>query len=290
MKKLVTIAIVTLLLCSLALSCVACTDNSKVIRVCASDVPHAEVLNGIVKTELAKLGYKLKVKVMDWTMQNDGVANGDYDANYFQHVPYLQTYTGKTQLFATCKVHYEPLGIYYGKSESKTLDEGRTFAICDDESNAIRAFQLLEAKGVISQDIEKDNYPVNADGDKLAFNGSEWKNNAKTITVKLIPENTLVVSRGDYDFVLLPCNTAFTGQVPSSERIAVEDDPDQVTGKANVIAARLNDYNNDEIYRAKIDALTEVMLSKTVADYFESNYFGAIICNESTQIDLRTAS
>ena len=90
--------------------------SAKEISVCASDVPHAEVLNGIVKSELEKKGYKLKVTTLDWTMQNDAVANGDYDANYFQHVPYLETYAGKTKLFASCKVHYEPLGIYYGKA------------------------------------------------------------------------------------------------------------------------------------------------------------------------------
>ncbi len=296
MKKIATIAIAALLLCTTLLTFVACTpntdddpdiDTSKLIKVCASDVPHAEVLNGIVKQELAKQGYELAVTILDWTLQNDSVAKGDYDANYFQHVPYLQTYTGSVQLFATCKVHYEPLGIYYGKSNSKTLAEGKKFAICDDVSNAIRAFQLLEDKGVISKDVEKENYPVNSDGDELTFSGTEWKNSAKTLTVKLIPENTLVFARADYDFVLLPCNTAYTGNVPSGERIAVEDDPDEVILKANIIAARLNDYKNDEVYQAKIDALTEVMLSQAVADYFAQQYLGAITCDQSTQIDLR---
>ncbi|MGN1062263.1 MAG: MetQ/NlpA family ABC transporter substrate-binding protein, partial [Candidatus Scatosoma sp.] len=96
-----------------------CASDKK-ITVCASEVPHAEVLNGVVKEELKKKGYTLEVTVLDWTIQNDSVANGDYDANYFQHVPYLETYEGKVELFAACKVHYEPLGIYYGKAAQGT--------------------------------------------------------------------------------------------------------------------------------------------------------------------------
>ena len=96
-------------------SLAACGD-SKTIKVCASEVPHAEVLNGVVKDILKEKGYTLKVTVIDWTVQNDSVSKGDYDANYFQHVPYLETYTGTPELFAVCKVHYEPLGIYYGKA------------------------------------------------------------------------------------------------------------------------------------------------------------------------------
>ncbi len=268
-----------------------CSNNSaKEISVCASDVPHAEVLNGVVKSELAKKGYTLKVTVLDWTMQNDAVANGDYDANYFQHIPYLNAYTGKTKLFATCKVHYEPLGIYYGKAAVGTaVTAGKTFEICDDVSNAIRAFQLLEQKGVISRETEGDNFPVNAAGDNLNIGkaAKTWTSKDKSVTVTLVAENLLVSSMSDYDFALLPCNTAYTGKISSDRRAAVEDDPAQVSGKANVIAARLDDYKNNAEYKAKIDALTDVMLSKEVADYFKTKYLGAMTCDSTTQIDLR---
>lgn len=294
MKKLLT------LICTVALSvatvftaCFAggCANNSaKEINVCASDVPHAEVLNGIVKSELEKEGYTLKVTILDWTMQNDAVANGDYDANYFQHVPYLETYTGKTKLFASCKVHYEPLGIYYGKATVGTaVTEGKTFEICDDVSNAIRAFQLLEQKGVISKETEGDNFPVNAAGDDLNIGEASktWTSKDNSVTVTLVAENLLVSSMNDYDFALLPCNTAYTGKISADKRAAVEDDPAQVAGKANVIAARLDDYKNNADYKAKIDALTKVMLSKEVSDYFKTKYLGAMTCDSSTQIDLR---
>lgn len=290
MKKFLTRLTSTLLCAALILSLgtsAACANNENVIRVCASEVPHAEVLNGIVKDELKKKGYDLKVTVLDWTMQNDSVASGDYDANYFQHVPYLQTYNGSIKLFAACKVHYEPLGIYYGNGKVTALSSGKTFAICNDESNAARAFKLLEQKGVISKAAEGDNYPLDESEEGLSFHGTTWQNVAKTVTVKLIAENLLVPVMGDYDFVLLPCNTAYTGNVSSDKRIALEDDPAEVALKANVIAARENDYKTNADYKAKIDALVEVMLSKAVSEYFASEYLGAMTCDSSTQIDLR---
>ncbi|MDD6995796.1 MAG: MetQ/NlpA family ABC transporter substrate-binding protein [Candidatus Borkfalkiaceae bacterium] len=267
-----------------------CSKDNK-ITVCASQVPHAEVLNGVVKDELKKKGYTLEVTVLDWTIQNDSVANGDYDANYFQHVPYLETYTGSVELFASCKVHYEPLGIYYGKAAKGTaVTDGKTFEICDDVSNAIRAFQLLTATGVIDKAAEGDNYPVNEAGDALTIGDAKksWTSADGEVTVTLVAENLLVQSKGDYDFACLPCNTAYTGNVTADQRAAVEDDPAQVAGKANIIAARLNDYKNDEKYKEKIDALTEVMLSKAVSDYFAEKYLGSMTCDSSTQIDLRS--
>lgn len=266
----------------------ACGNDKNVIKVCASEVPHAEVLEGVVAEILKEKGYTLKVSKIDWTTQNDAVANGDYDANYFQHVPYLEMYKGKTELFAVCKVHYEPLGIYYGKASKGTaVTDGKTFEICDDESNAVRAFQLLEAKGVINKETEGENYPVAANGETLNFEGSEWENKAKTVKVTLIAENLLVSSKEDYDFALLPCNTAYTGNVSSEERAAVEDAVDQVEGKANIIAARKDDYKNDADYKAKIDVLAEAMLSEKVSDFFKTKYLGAMTCDSTTQKDLR---
>ena len=163
-----------------------------------------------------------------------------------------------------------------------------TFEICDDESNAVRAFQLLEAKGVISKDAEGDNYPVTADG-KLNVSEAKksWTNKAGTVKVTLVAENLLVTSMGDYDYALLPCNTAYTGKISAEKRAQVEDDPVQVAGKANIIAARENDYNNDANYKKKIDALTNAMLSSEVSSYFNTKYLGAMTCDKSTQIDLR---
>lgn len=275
MKKLALIG----LCLTFGLSLISCgnKDNSKRITVCASLEPHADVLENAVKPVLQEKGYTLEVKVLDWTLQNGAVAAKDYDANYFQHVPYLESGDQKDVLVATCKVHYEPLGIYRGKATGD-LTTGKTFSICSDTSNAIRAFELLKAKGVLT-DI-----PVN--GDKLTFNGNEYKSG--DITIKLVAEELLVATRLDYDFACLPCNTAYTGKVSSELQVAKEDDPAQVALKANILAVRKADYLNNNEYKAKIDALTDVLLSNTVKEYFATKYLGAMTCDSSSQIDLRS--
>lgn len=274
MKKIVII----ILLCLFGLTSTGCFSQDKTIRVCASELPHADVLNNCVREILKLKGYKLEVSVLDWTLQNDGVANKDYDANYFQHIPYLETYSGETSLFATCKVHYEPLGIYYGK-EKKELLEGKSFEICNDESNAVRALKLLQEKGVLKE------APITNDG-KLAFTGSTWISD-NDIKITLISEELLVSSINDYDFALLPCNTAYTGNVSSSRLVDKEDNQTLILENANVIAARQNDYLEDSVYKKKIDVLTEAMLSKEVREYIQKKYEGKITCDEKTQIDLR---
>ena len=265
---------------ALVLALASCGNNGedKNITVCASDVPHAEILNGSVKSYVEAQGYKLNVTVLDWTTQNDAVANGDYDANYFQHVPYLETYTGTTELVATCKVHYEPLGIYKGKADA-SLDNVKSIEVCDDVSNAIRAFELLKAKGILSEIPVKD--------DALTFEGSSWTS-TEGITVTLIAENLLVSSRTDYDLACLPCNTALTGNVSANERLLVEDDPEQVSLKANVLAVRKADYLNNASYKAKIDVLTDALLSTETSTFVKNQYNGVITCDSSSQIDLRS--
>lgn len=278
MKKNIYKLLLVALLCVFISLSTSCKGNSKTIRVCASELPHADILENAVAPILKEQGYNLKVYVLDWTLQNEAVATGDYHANYFQHIPYLETYEGSVDLFAACKVHYEPLGIYQGKSTG-SLEEGKSFAICNDESNAVRAFELLQAKGVLEE------IPVSGDG-KLTFTGTKWTS-PEGITVTLIAEELLVASMPDYDFVCLPCNTAYTGNVDASKKVAFEDNPELVSGKANVLAARTADYQNDSTYKELIDALVNALLSEEVSNYVNEKYNGAITCDESSQIDLR---
>lgn len=292
MKKLAKIFLITTLIATIAISAgtlVACNkNNEKTISVCASDIPHAEILNGVVKDILASKGYTLKVKILDWSEQNSAVANKDYDANYFQHEPYLLSGDYASQLFLSCKVHYEPLGVYYGKARAGTsVADGTSFAICNDYSNAARALQLLETNGVFSKTTEGANYPLSNTGE-LAFNGDKWTSTTG-VEIRLIAENLLVASMTDYDFVCLPCNTALTGNISAdnNHRAAVESDSAQVTGKANGLAARKNDYQNDKTYQTKIDVLTDALLSDEVKEYIAQKYNNVIICNDQTQIDLR---
>lgn len=264
----------------------SCKKEDKVIKVCASDVPHAEILEGIVKDLLKEKGYDLRVTILDWQEQNAMTVAKDYDANYFQHVPYLTIDPSAEGLFAVVKVHYEPLGIYQGKQTK--LESGKTFAICDDISNGIRAFQLLFDKGVLNKELEKENnnFPYTDNEENFTFNTSTWtSSNGKTIT--LLPEDTLVAALADYDFALLPCNTALTGAISSDKRVAVETDKSKVEDKANVLAARISDYQNDNNYKEKIDLLADILLSEEVSNFVKEKYSGIITCDSTTQIDLR---
>lgn len=278
MKKLLVLALVAILVIS-SLCFVACGDSDSTITVCASELPHADILNNVVADILKEKGYTLDVKVIDWEIQNDAVAQGDYDANYFQHVPYLETYVGSVKLFASCKVHYEPLGIYKGGKYSENTTDSISVAICNDLSNAVRALELLKVNGIISSvpTLESD------------AKGIVLKTSIKidNVTINLIAENLLVPAMPDNTYVCLPANTALTGRVNQSLKVYQEVAIELVAGKANVLAARIDAYNNDPSYKAKIDALTDALLSQKVAEYVAQKWGGAITCDGTTQIDLR---
>lgn len=271
-SKLTVVGLAGLLLVS---GLTSCGDTSKTISVCASELPHAQILNESVKPILEKEGYTLQVKVLDWTMQNDSVYSGDYDANYFQHIPYLDTYNPKEdKVFAVAKVHYEPLRIYAGKASVTYTDSKATFEICNDTSNGTRALDLLVANGVISS-YEKDS-DGNADFTKLPSN------------ITAVTENLLVASLPDYDYGLLPCNTAMTGNIDGNSE-ANKDLPTEsetlASAKANVLAANTSKYKNDSTYKTKIDVLADALLSTTVKDYIDTTWKGVVL---TYQEDLRT--
>ena len=115
MKKSFLCLVAVLVLC-LTVGLTSCNKEDKTIYVCASELPHADVLENAVAPILKEKGYTLKVTVLDWTIQNDSVANKDYDANYFQHVPYLTDFNQQngTNVVSVSAIHVEPLGIYGG--------------------------------------------------------------------------------------------------------------------------------------------------------------------------------
>lgn len=277
MKKLVVVLPIALAFASLG----ACSkDTSHIITVCASEAPHAEVLNDAVKPLLAEKGYSLEVTVLDWTLQNDAVKNLDYDANYFQHRPYLQQYdSGSTEysssytytkVFPAVAVHFEPLRIYPGKktaAEFEAIKKTATYEICNDSSNEIRALDLLVSAGVI------DSYDTDSDGNPI--------NLPSNITP--ISEDLLASSRNDYDYAVLPTNTALTAKIKAEATLPSESES-VADLRANVLAANVNEYKNNEVYKTKIDALSDALLSSSVKSYIDTNYSGVI---QTIQKDLR---
>lgn len=258
----------------------SCQNREKTICVAASEIPHAEILNEAVKPILEEKGYKLEVTVLDWTLQNDAVKNLDYDANYFQHRPYLQEYDSGSSIysedytyknvFPVVSVHFEPLRIYAGKknaNEFESIKKSATYEICNDTSNEIRALDLLVSCGVIdSYDTDEKGNPIN-----LPSN------------ITPIAENLLASSLDDYDYAVLPTNTALTAKKSADSTLPSEGD-DVKNLRANVLAANATQYQNSEIYKTKIDALSDALLSSSVKDYIETKYQGVI---DSVQVDLR---
>lgn len=270
MKK----ALITLFAALVASASLASCSNSsdKTISIAASEIPHAKILNEAVKPILKEKGYDLKVTVLDWTLQNDAVANNEYDGNYFQHRPYLQKYADNAnyeKVEPIVAVHFEPLRIYRGKAASDaTPTKDSTFEICADVSNEIRALDLLVNAGLL------DSYEVDDSGTP--------KNLPSNIT--LIDENLLASSLNDYDFGVLPCNTALTANLTADTSLPVE--ADTVADKnANVLAVNTTKYTNDSAYKAKIDALADALLTDTVKDYINKTWNNVI---EPYQKDLRT--
>lgn len=128
------------------------SEGKKVIKIGASAVPHAEILEAI-KPKLAEKGIDLEIVVFnDYVQPNLATDKGDIDANYFQHIPYLETFNAdhKLNLVTIAKVHIEPMGIYSKKVKAVAdLEKGGKIAIPNDPSNAGRALTLLEAAGLI---------------------------------------------------------------------------------------------------------------------------------------------
>lgn len=277
-NKILSIALSILGICTIT-SC-STKDTSKIITICASNTPHGQILNEAVKPLLEEKGYKLEVTILDWSIQNDAVYNLDYDANYFQHRPYLQQYDSSlpnyvesytyTKVFPVATIHFEPLRIYEGKSKAsdfETKKKTATYEICADPSNAVRGLDLLVENGIIdSYEVDKQGNPIN-----LPSN------------ITLISEELLAQSLADYDYGVLPCNTALTGNIEGNDLLPREKDTVQDL-RANVVAANVNEYKNNIEYKAKIDALTDALLDSSISNYIKETYNNVIV---PSQKDLR---
>lgn len=127
--------------------------DDKVIKVAASATPHAEILEQ-AKPILAEQGYDLQVTVFDdYVQPNEVVESGDFDANYFQHIPYLDSFNAEkgTHLVNAGGIHYEPFGIYPGTKKSlDDIADGDSIAVPNDTTNEARALMLLQDNGIIT--------------------------------------------------------------------------------------------------------------------------------------------
>jgi D-methionine transport system substrate-binding protein len=239
----------------------------KKIKVGASITPHAEILE-TAKSVLAAKGYELDiVEYNDYVQPNVALDAGDLDANYFQHQPYLDQFNADRgmDLVSVAIIHYEPFGIYPGKTKSvEDLKEGAEIAVPNDGTNEARALLLLEAQGLIKI----------KDGVGMEATVIDIEENPKNLVIHEIEAAQLARSLQDVDLAVINGNFAIqAGLNVSKDAIAVED-KDSVAAETygNVIAIRKGDENREEI-----KALVEALKSDEVKEYIESTYEGAVV-------------
>ena len=264
MKKVFAIVLCLALILSLG----ACAKKEdKTITVAASPIPHAEILK-VAGDVLAKDGWTLKVtEYPDYVVPNTVVEDGEMDANYFQHQPYLDTFNAeqKTHLVSVAQIHYEPFGIYPGtKSSIADLADGDKIAIPNDGSNRARGLLLLEAQGIITLK------------EGVGMEATVLDIESKSVDVEIVEMEAAQIAgvRDSVALVVLNGNFALlAGLNAGTDAIAVEDAASIAAQTyANILVVK---EGNEKT--AKTEALKKALLSSEVKDYINSSYKGAVV-------------
>ena len=242
------------------------TDDKK-ITVAASATPHAEILEE-AKTLLKDKGYELEVKVFDdYVQPNNVVESGEFDANYFQHVPYLEQFNEEkgTHLVVAGKIHYEPFGIYPGtKKDLKDIAKGDKIAVPNDTTNEARALLLLQDNGIIKL---KDGAGIKATVNDIEEN----PNNIEIVELeaaqvpRVVNEVAYVVLNGNY---ALEANYTVKKDALAYEK----SDSEAAKTYVNVISVKEGNENSE-----KIKALVDVLKSDSIKKFIDEKYDGAVI-------------
>ena len=241
-------------------------SDDKTIVVGASPTPHAEILKA-AENVLKEKGYTLEIKEFtDYVQPNMTLENKELDANYFQHKPYLDDFNQKnnTKLVSAGAIHYEPLGLYAGKTKALAdLKDGATIAVPNDTTNEARALLLLETNGLIK---------LNPDAG-LAATPKDITENPKKLNIQELEAAQLGRSLQDVDMAVINGNYALQADLKGSDALAKEE-KDSVAAQtyANVVAVREGDENSD-----KTKALMEALKSDDVKKFIEDTYQGSVV-------------
>lgn len=267
MKKFLAVLLTGVLAVGVFGGCGGKGADDKVIKVAASATPHAELLEQ-AKPILADKGYDLQVTVFDdYVQPNEVVESGDFDANYFQHIPYLDSFNEEkgTHLVNAGGIHYEPFGIYPGtKSDLGSVADGDSVAVPNDTTNEARALLLLQDNGLITL---KSGAGLNAtvnDIEENPYNLEIVELEAAQVP-RVVEEVAFVVLNGNYALE--------AGYSVAKDALAYESsDSEAAKTYVNVIAVKEGNENAD-----KIKALVEALKSDTVKTYITDTYDGAVI-------------
>ena len=274
LRKLFAAALVGALSVSMLAGCGSSKGDSKkdsaenkTIKVAASATPHAEILE-YAKTALKEKGYDLEVTIFDdYVKPNEVVESGEFDANYFQHEPYLNSFNEEkgTHLVIAGKIHYEPFGIYPGTKKSlDDIADGDTIAVPNDTTNEARALLLLQDTGIIKL---KDGAGINATVNDIEENphNIEIVELEAAQVARVVDETSFVVLNGNYALQ--------AGFSVSKDALAYEtSDSEAAKTYVNVIAVKEGNENNEAI-----KALVDVLKSDDVKKYINDTYDGAVL-------------
>ena len=239
------------------------TAETVTLTVAASPTPHAVILEACIPL-MEEKGYELVVNQYDdYVVPNTAVEDGDEDANYFQHIPYLDEFneTRGTHLVNVAGVHIEPMAIYAGKTASlEELPDGAVIGVPNDATNEGRALLLLEAQGLITLD----------DSSNLTATPINIVDNPKNLQFEEIEAQTLPSSLPDLDLAVINSNYALgAGLNPTTDSLAIEsaDSP-----YVNVLVVKEGNEDN-----AAVQALVEVLHSDTIRDFINEEFDGAVV-------------
>ncbi len=264
MKKIIAI----ILALTLALSLAACggSADDKTIKVGATPAPHAEILE-IIKETLAKDGWTLEiVEFDDYVLPNTALSEGQLDANYFQHITYMNNFNEEygINMVSAAGIHYEPFGLYAGKTASiDALADGAQIAVPNDATNEARALLLLQQVGLITL----------ADGVGINATKADIVANPKNIEIVEMKADLLTTTLQDVDMAVINGNYAIGAGLKVADALAVEAaDGAAADAYQNVITVMAG-HEND----AKIQALIKALKSDAVKAFIEETYAGAVV-------------
>ena len=245
------------------------------IKIGASPSPHAEILEAAAPI-LAEQGIELDiVEFDDYVLPNTALDDGSLDANYFQHQPYLTNFNAEngTDLVSAGSIHYEPLGLYAGKTASlDELADGAVIGIPPDATNGGRALLLLQDQGVLTlkDGIDLEDFRT---GEDISF--SEYDGiaeNPHNVQIEALEAANLPASLPDLDFAVINGNYAIPAGI--ADKLIVTEDAagDAAQVFANIIAVRAGDETRPEIV-----ALVEALKSDDVKAFIEEKYEGSVL-------------
>lgn len=242
------------------------SETKSKIKIAASPTPHAQILT-FVKEELKTQGYELEiVEFSDYVQPNLVVDANDMDANFFQHKPYLDNFNEEknTKLVSAGQIHYEPLGIYAGKSSDlSNIPQGGSIAVPNDTTNEARALLLLQANGVIKI---KDNAGLAATKNDIIEN----PHNLEIIELEAAQIPRVIK---EVDFVVLNGNYAIDANLNVKDAVAIEkQDSEAAKVYANILAVKEGNENRDDI-----KALLKALKSDSVKQFIKDTYNGAVV-------------